>query len=122
MQELIIFALIHILLAVAIAIPMGTLHEYLHFRKATQLGCKVTRNYRKNETVVEGDDDPAIAKQIKQAPYKLIIPISIILLIIGLYFFILGVIMGSVGTLLIHAISYPLEGRERNVRHKSKSD
>lgn len=122
MEEILFDIIYHSIIAIVIAVPMGTLHEYLHFRKAKQLGCKVTKNYRKNETVVEGDEDPKISKQIKQAPYILIIPISIIILLIGLFFIHMGLIMGGGGTLLIHTISYPLEGREFNERHKSKSN
>lgn len=122
MIELLIFFLVNTIIAFAIAIPLGFLHEYLHVREAKKQGCTIEKyDKRHNEIIVKGDEDPAIAKRIKDAPYKIIIPLSIILLIVGLGFLQLGLIMGSVGTLLIHAVSYRLEGKADD-RHKSKSN
>ena len=115
MIEWIIFFVIHGLIAACIAVPCGTIHEYLHRRKAIQLGCKVTDGPRfKNETIVD-TKDPVKVKKIANAPYVVIVPICIIILVIGIYLIHLGLIVGSGATLILHAVSYPLEGEEEEV-------
>jgi len=112
MWEIIFNFIIHAIIAICIAVPFGTIHEYLHMRKAKQLGCAVTTGPRfKNETIVD-TNDPVLVKKIGNAPYPVIVPIAIIILIIGIYLMQIGVIVGSGATLLLHAISYPLEGRD----------
>jgi len=112
MIELLIYFVIHGIIALCIAVPFGAIHEYLHRRKANQLGYKVTRGPKfKNETIVNVTK-PEDIKQIANAPYIVIVPICIIILVIGIYLIHLGLIAGSGGTLLMHAISYPLEGKE----------
>jgi len=108
--------IIHCIIAICIAVPFGIIHEYLHRRKAIQLGCKVTKGPRfKNETIVD-TVDPVKTKQIARAPYIVIVPIAFVILIIGIYLLHLGLMVGGGGTLLMHAISYPLEGREMKGR------
>ena len=90
----------------------------MHRRKAIQLGCKVINgSKRKNETIVD-TTDPVKTKQIARAPYVVIVPIATVIFIIGLYFMQIGLIVGGGGTLLLHAISYPLEGREEKKEAK----
>ena len=102
----------HGAIAICIAVPFGTVHEYLHMRKAKQLGCKVTKGKRfKNETIVD-TTDPVKVKKIGRAPYPILVPLATVILVIGIYFMHVGLIVGGGGTILIHAISYPLEGRE----------
>jgi len=117
------YVILNIILALCIAVPMGWFHEYLHMRKAKQLGLTVTRPKAIKNQILVDTKDPVFTKQIGDAPYKIIIPLSIILLIIGVYFLQLGLIMGSAGTILIHMISYPLEGRDEEVdEDKSESN
>ena len=100
------------IIAVIIAVSFGVIHEYLHRRKAIQLGCNVTKGPRfKNETIVD-TTDPIKVKQIARAPYIVIVPIALVILGIGIYLVHLGLMAGGGATLLIHAITYPLEGRE----------
>jgi len=116
MKEIIIFAIIHGIIAIAIALPMGLIHEYLHQRKARQLGYNVVKsNLTKNETIVDVTDKTHI-KQIARAPYYYLIPLNLIILVIGIYLMHVGIMCGSGGTILMHIISYPLEGREEKKR------
>jgi len=116
MIDILIFAIIHGLIAIAVAIPMGTIHEYLHRRKATQLGYKVVRSsFAKNETVVDVTNE-VHKKQIARVPYYYLIPLNLIIFIIGFYLFHIGIMVGSGATLMMHGISYPLEGREEKKR------
>jgi len=122
MTELIIFFIIQSIIALCIAIPMGYFHEYLHIRKAKQLGCEIVKRKGNQLTINTGHDEKK-NKLIANAPYKIIIPISIIILVIGIYLLQIGLMVGSGGTILIHAISYPLEGRDiPDDGHKSESD
>jgi hypothetical protein len=112
METLLYDIVIHLIVAIAIAIPAGTIHEYLHRRKAKQLGYNVTKGERfKNETIVDVTDEEHI-KKIARAPYIIIVPIALALFIMGLYLMHLGVLAGSGATLLMHMISYPLEGKK----------
>ena len=112
MLNIVIEFIIHGLVALCIAVPFGTAHEYLHMRKAKQLGCKVSKGKRfKNETIVD-TTDPVKIKKIGRAPYIVLVPLATIILIIGIYLANIGLMVGGGGTILIHAISYPLEGRE----------
>jgi len=120
MWEIVIDFIIHGIIALCIAVPFGTFHEYLHMRKAKQLGCKVSKGKRfKNETIVD-TTDPIFIKKIGNAPYVVLVPLALLILAVGVYFMHVGIIIGSSGTLLIHAISYPLEGRDE--KHKSEPD
>jgi len=113
MWEIVIDLVIHGIIAICIAVPFGTVHEYLHMRKAKQLGCKVTKGPKfKNETIVD-TTDPVLVKKIGKAPYVVLVPLATIILVIGIYLIHIGLIVGGGGTLLIHIISYPLEGKER---------
>jgi len=103
--------IIHGIIAICIAVPFGTIHEYLHRRKAKQLGCKFTQGKHRNETIVD-TNDPIITKKIARAPYPILVPIALVILGIGIYLMHIGLVVGSGATLLIHAISYPLEGRD----------
>jgi len=116
MIDILVFVIINSLIAVAIAVPMGVIHEYLHKRKAKQLGYNVVKsNLVKNETIVDVTDKTHV-KQIARAPYYYLIPLNLIILIIGIYLMQFGIMCGGGGTLLMHAISYPLEGREEKKR------
>jgi len=108
--NLVLTFIFHIIVAGCIAVPLGYFHEYLHMRKAKQLGYVVVNRVGNQLTINVTDKEHT--KQIGHAPYKVIIPISIIILIIGIYIFQIGLIIGAVGTILIHCISFPLEGRD----------
>ena len=121
MLNLIISFTIHAIIAAIIAVGFGAFHEYLHRRKAKLLGCKVkSTNWRKNETVIDTGNDPVKIKQIARAPYVVIVPLAIGILLMGIYYMHIGLMVGGGGTLFLHVISYPLEGRDEE--HQPKSD
>jgi len=110
--DFLIFVVYNTIIAITIAVSLGWLHEYLHIRKAKQLGLVFTRGRRFENKITVNTDDPVKGKQIGDAPYKVIIPIATVLLIIGISISQLGLIIGAVATLLIHAVTYRLEGRD----------
>ena len=116
MYELILYIIVNSVIAIVITLPLATVHEHLHARKAKQLGCLVvSQNLVKNETVVD-TEDPEKIKLIARAPYYYLVPISFIILGIGLYLNQLGIIIGGAGFLLMQAVAYPMEGRPEKVR------
>lgn len=128
LYDLILFILVNSIIAILIAVPLATIHEFLHARKAKQLGCLVvSQNLIKNETIVD-TKDPEKIKQIARAPYYYLVPTSILILVIGLCLNQWGIIIGGAGFLLMQCIAYPIEGRpekgEKNdlVETKSKKE
>ena len=114
--DLILFIIVNSIIAIIITIPLATIHEFLHARKAKQLGCLVvSQNLVKNETVVD-TEDPEKIKQIARAPYYYLVPASILILVIGLYMNQLGIIIGGAGFLLMQCVAYPIEGRAEKVK------
>ena len=93
------------ILAIAIAVSLGFLHEALHIRKAKQLGFKAEKVKGHNITLVDVED-PVKARQIGLAPYYVIVPSATVILLAGIYLFNLGLIVGGGATLLIHAFAY----------------
>lgn len=114
----------HLVVAILIVTPTGTLHEWLHTRKARQLGYEVVHtNYRTNETEVKIEPDDPNVKVIGNAPYYVLFPLGAIIIIVGYIFSILGVIVGGIAILFLHAISFWLEGEDlHEVNDKSESD
>jgi len=115
MLDLLIFIIVNSIIGILIAVPLAFIHEMLHARKAKQLGCLVEdrglgQRFIKNETIVN-TEDPVKVKQIARAPYYYLVPISIIILIIGLYLNQWGIIFGGGGFLFMQCITYPIEGR-----------
>ena len=103
--------LLDIIIAIIIAVPCGTLHEYLHVRKAIKLGYKAKVNFRRNETEIDVPPDSPDVKKIARAPYVVMIPLSLFLILIG-YYIKFGILIGGVCVLFLHIISYPLEGKD----------
>lgn len=104
---------LHIIIAIAIAVPLGKVHELCHLRTAKRLGYKVT-NFQlwKNEIEIDIKHADPNTKKIAYAPYYIMIPICLFLIGIGWQYQILGVFIAGVGSLLIHMITLPLEGRD----------
>lgn len=103
----------HLAVAIGIAVPCGKLHELFHVYSAKKLGYKINKiEWWKNEVdIAIEQDDPNNAK-IARAPYYFMIPFSIILIILGWQFKFLGVGVAGVGLLLMHLVTFKLEGRE----------
>jgi len=105
--------ILHAIIAIAIAVPMGKVHELIHLYTAKRLGYKIINfSLWKNETEVDIRADDPNVKKIGYAPYLVMVPLSIVLIVLGWQFQILGVLIGGAGSLLIHLITLPLEGRE----------
>ena len=126
--------LVTALLAMTIAILFGLLHEYLHYHKAIKLGylpvwyrtkIKFGFDIDSNiKTLEQMDKDSLLSprelkeKNVKdvlligRAPYKTILPLSIITLFIGLTINNWGIVLGGFATLFMHGVTYWKEGKE----------
>jgi len=106
------------LIALCIGLSMGTIHELLHVSTAKKLGCNIKKlNLLKNEVVIDTSHlNPKQIKKISNAPYKVLVPLNIIILILGVVLNSIGLMVGSGFVLFAHCISYFREGRpEENV-------
>lgn len=106
------------IIASTIVVILGFLHEGLHYIKAVKLGHKPEwyRGTIKYGFDIEwGDTKRKVMrvhdKQIRQYPYIFIIPISLLLLVAGYFTGLYALIFAGGGSLLIHLVMYPLEGK-----------
>ena len=107
--------IIDTVVALTIGLSMGYIHEQLHLREARRLGCEVKKaDFIKNELVIE-TKTLYQSKRIASAPYKVLVPLNMIILALGLFFYpktgSIGIIVGSGFTLFAHAVTYKFEGR-----------
>ena len=103
------YLLIHGIISVVIVLGLGKVHELLHARKAIQLGYKV-RNFKllgwKNETDIDIEiDNPDLIK-IARAPYYVLMPFGIIMLLVGFWFMTFFLIISGAGVVFIHSLTY----------------
>jgi len=104
-------------IAIIIVLSIGFLHEGLHYREATRLGYK-PKWYRTIFTMgfeIHHDNTSEWEKHKKligRAPYKVVIPLIFIIMIIGVVLNSFGLMIASVGSLLLHIVSYKMEGRD----------
>ena len=105
------------ILAVTIVLCMGFVHEALHYGKAVSLGY-VPKWYRTKVMMgfeIKDNPDKVLRdrhrKQIGHAPYPVIIPISVAILLLGIYFGNLGLFVAGLSSIILHGIAFPLEGR-----------
>ena len=105
------------LIAIAVVVPLGFIHEGLHYREAIKLGYKV-KWYRTKLTmgfdIISTDKKTwnTHKKQIGYAPYKFIIPIAIAITFVGWLLNSLGVTAAGVASIVLHIYSYSREGRD----------
>lgn len=105
------------LLAITIVLSIAFVHEALHYRKAIKLGYnpkwyrtrfkmgfEITPHTNRKKWLKD-------KKQIGLAPYYFAIPVSVALLVIGFYFNSIGIFVAGVGSLILHGISLPSEGK-----------
>jgi len=130
--------LVEAIKAMLLAIMCGLLHEYLHYRKALQLGYRpvwwrtrmrmgfVIDTHDKTEEQQQKDSqlsNKALKRQnvkdthlIGRAPYKIILPLCLVFLIIGYVIHIQteqwGVLVGTFAVIVMHLYTYRLEGIE----------
>ena len=106
----------HTILAIGIVLILGFLHEGLHYYQAIRLSYKPKwwRTKVRMGFEIEHDNSKqwqSDNKKIARLPYVVIIPISVFIFSFGLYFNVLGLMIAGIGTILLHGVSYPLEGK-----------
>jgi len=109
--------LVNAILAVAVVLMIGFLHEALHYRTAVKLGYKpkwYRTKIRMGFTIEhhQAGKWQKDRKKIAIAPYVVLIPLSIGLLAFGLYMDYLCIWIAGLGSLILHGMSYPTEGKE----------
>jgi len=106
-----------VVIAIAITVSIGFIHEGLHYRKAKELGYNVewfrTRftmgfDIKKKNTKTWSKD----MKAIGIAPYKYIFPISFIPLVFGVLLSSLGLVVAGIVSIVLHIFTYTKEGKE----------
>jgi len=121
MEFNIINIIFHAVVAILIAVPCGKIHELIHVYSAKKLGYKINKiEWWKNEVDIAIEQDDPNNKKIARAPYYVMIPFSIILIIIGWQLKFLGVGVAGVGLLLMHLVTFKLEGREEDLEELAK--
>jgi hypothetical protein len=107
-----------VIIGIAVVLAIGFVHEILHYREAIKMGYKPTW-YRTRFTMGFEVDHigtlekkQAEIKKISRAPYIILVPVSFMILGIGIWFWSLGLIMASVGSLVFHSASYYKEGKQ----------
>jgi len=110
--------MIDTILAITIALAIGFTHEGLHYRQAVKLGYK-PKWYREKITmgfIISHHTKRSVwlghKKKIARAPYVVLVPVSVVILLLGLYMSSLGLTIGGVAGLLLHGISWPMEGKD----------
>lgn len=110
--------LVDTLIAITIVLVIGFTHEALHYRIAIKLGYKpkwwrtklrmgfeVAHHTNRKQWNID-------KRKIAIAPYVVLIPIIIVILLLGIYLQNLGLSIAGIGSLLLHGISWPSEGKE----------
>ncbi len=110
--------LIDTILAITIAIAIGFTHEGLHYWQAVKLGYKpkwyrtkimmgfeISHHTKRVVWLVH-------KKKIARAPYVVLVPVSLVILLAGIYFNQFGLMVGGIVGLLLHGVSWPLEGKD----------
>lgn len=106
------------ILAISIVLILFLIHELLHYVKAKKLGYKVEwytttfmagfeidKKSRRQKWIED-------KKQIGIFPYYFIIPVSLVILIIGIIISSLGISIAGFTSLLLHCITFSLEGKD----------
>ena len=105
------------LIAIAIVVTIGFIHEGLHYREAVKLGYKVEW-YRTKVTmgfdIISNDADTweKDKKKIGYAPYKFIIPVILAITGIGVLLNHLGITVSGVALIVLHIYNFSREGRD----------
>jgi len=108
----------HSIIAIAIALSLGFLHEVMHYWKATKLGYQpkwYRTTFRMYFEVSSHSNRKSWREDMKKigiAPYYVVVPLSFAILIIGLSIQHLGIIIGGLGSIILHLVSYRKEGEE----------
>ena len=102
------------LMAIAIAVTLGLIHEYLHYYQAVKLGYE-PKWYRTKFTMgfeishhTKRKKWMEDKKKISMLPYYVLLPVSVIIVAIGVYYNIWGIWFGGVMGIALHTVAYPL--------------
>jgi hypothetical protein len=109
--------LVDAFLAIVIVLFIGFTHEALHYYRAVRLGYKPSwyRTKVRMGFTIEHHSKGKWAKdkkKIARMPYIVLVPISLAILLIGFYMNEMFLMVAGGGSLLLHAISYPTEGKD----------
>ena len=105
------------LVAFTIVLSIGFTHEALHYYQAVKLGYKPTWYRTKIMMGFEITHKSSRGKWLKDKkkiallPYVVLVPMSLLILGIGIYFNIFSLLIAGLTGALLHAISYPFEGK-----------
>jgi hypothetical protein len=114
--------LVDTMIAITIVLFIGFLHESLHYYVAIKLGYKpkwFRTKIRMGFTIdhkrsgVAPGRWPENKKKIAMLPYYVIIPLSILLIVVGFYLDFIGIWVAGIGSILLHIMSYPGEGKDK---------
>jgi len=102
------------LMTIAIAVSLGLLHEYLHYYQAVKLGYE-PKWYRTKFTMgfeishhTNRKTWMAHKKKISMLPYYVLLPLSVIIVALGVYYNIWGIWLGGLMGIVLHTVAYPL--------------
>ena len=105
------------LIAFTIVLAIGFAHEGLHYYQAVRLGYKPTWYRTRFMMGFEISHRSARGKWLKDKrkigmlPYVVLVPISIIILYIGIHINSLAVMISGASGILLHVVSFPFEGK-----------
>lgn len=114
-------------LSIAIVIILFLIHEGLHFYQAKKLGYnvkwyrgKITMGFDIEDDVKDKEKWKQDLKKIGYFPYIFIMPASVIILTIGFLLNSLGIAIAGFACILLHCITFPLEGRDEEEKEAKK--
>jgi hypothetical protein len=112
------------LIAISTMLSIGFLHEYMHYYKAKKLGYEVSwyrtrfmMGFSIEHSSIRGQRTPEKQKiiddikSIGRLPYYVLVPLSIVILLIGVYTWIWGFVVAGFLSLMFHGFSFTKEGR-----------
>jgi len=109
----------HFIVAFVIALFLGFLHEGLHYYQAVKMGYK-PKWYRTRFRICFEISSHSNRKKwrkdlqvIGRLPYLIVVPLSAIILTVGVFLQQLGMIVGGVGSLIMHVFTFEKEGVEK---------
>ena len=106
------YLIVQSVIAIVGMLIIGYLHEWLHKYKAKKLGYDCKRiDARHNSIIIDIDDGDPNIEVIGRYPYKILIPVGIVLSIVG-FWVSLGLMLIGIGTLLIHGAAWLREGED----------
>lgn len=113
----------HTIVALVICLIAGKFHEVLHVVVAKKYGYKI-KSFAlwKNEVDVDIEADDPNLKKIANAPYFVMFPLGVCLILVGWFIDFLGILVAGVGIILMHSVTVFLEGREERGMQKLQKE